>query len=115
MTARKAGPLLVQVYDPPMCCPSGVCGADVDKNLVAFAVSLKWLQMNGVQVERFNPSHQFDAFADNPLVTRTVNEKGIECLPLILVNGEIVSAGTYPNRHELADMIGLGHGAAAHQ
>ena len=98
-----------------MCCSSGVCGADVDKNLVAFAASLQWLKMNGVRVERFNPSHQFDAFADNPVVVKAVNEKGMECLPLILLNGEIVSAGSYPSRHELAALVGLGHAATAHQ
>lgn len=111
MTAKTTESL--QVYDPPMCCSSGVCGADVDKNLVAFALSLKWLQMNGVQVERFNPSHQFDAFADNPVVVKAVNEKGMECLPLILLNGEIVSAGKYPSRLELGALVGLGHPTAA--
>ena len=97
----------IQVYDPPMCCSSGVCGAEVDSHLVNFAVSLQWLGMNGVQVERFNPLHQYDAFAANASVTKTVNEKGIECLPLILVNGEIVSTGSYPSRLELADLVGL--------
>lgn len=98
----------IQVFDPPMCCSSGVCGAEVDSNLVNFAVSLQWLKMNGVQVERFNPLHQYDAFAAHAVVTKAVNEKGIGCLPLILLDGEIVSSGSYPGRLELGDMIGLG-------
>ena len=91
-----------------MCCSSGVCGAVVDSNLVNFAVSLQWLGMNGVQVERFNPLHQYDVFAANEIVTKAVKEKGIECLPLILLDGEIVSSGSYPSRLELSDMAGLG-------
>jgi len=58
--------------------------------------------MKGVQVERFNPSHQYDAFARNPVVVKTVNEKGTDCLPLIVLNGKIVSSGRYPDRRELA-------------
>ena len=98
----------IQIFDPPMCCSSGVCGAEVDNNLVNFTVSLQWLKMNGVQVERFNPLHQYDVFAANAVVTKAVNEKGIECLPLILLDGEIISSGSYPSRLELSDMAGLG-------
>jgi hypothetical protein len=84
-----------------------VCGAEVDSNLVNFAVSLQWLGMNGVQVERYNPLHQYEGFAANAVVTQAVNEKGIECLPLILLDGEIVRSGSYPTRLELGAMVGL--------
>jgi hypothetical protein len=99
----------IQIFDPPMCCSSGVCGAEVDSNLVKVAVSLQWLKMNGVQVERYNPLHQYDVFAANAVVTKTVNEKGIECLPLILLDGEVVSSGSYPSQLEMSDMAGLGN------
>jgi hypothetical protein len=69
--------------------------------------------MNGVKVDRFNPLHQYDAFAANATVSKTVNEKGIECLPLILLDGEVVSTGTYPSRLDLVRMIGLGKQEAA--
>lgn len=107
MTALSNTPLKLQIFDPPMCCASGVCGTEVDSNLINFAVSIQWLGMAGVQVERFNPLHQYAAFAANAAVTQAVNEKGIECLPLILLNGQIVSTGTYPSRLELADIVGL--------
>ena len=45
----------VQVFDPPMCCPTGVCGPEVDPTLVCFAADLEWLNTNGVEVERFKP------------------------------------------------------------
>jgi len=68
--------------------------------------------MNGVHVERFNPLHQYDVFSANAVVTKAVNEKGIECLPLILLDGEIISSGCYPSRLELSEMAGLGRQAA---
>jgi len=98
---------LVQVFDPPMCCSTGVCGPKVDKRLVQFAAALEWLRGQGVQVERYNPSQQYDAFVNNATVVHTVNTQGIECLPLILADGEIVSYGCYPSKEELGAMAGL--------
>ncbi|MDH3390414.1 MAG: arsenic metallochaperone ArsD family protein, partial [Desulfobulbaceae bacterium] len=30
----------IEIYDPPMCCPTGVCGPNVDPELVQFAADL---------------------------------------------------------------------------
>lgn len=90
-----------------MCCSSGVCGPSVDERLVAFSASLDWLKSQGVEVARYNPTQQYDAFANNPVVVKTVNERGSDCLPLILLNGAVVSMGGYPERVELAAMAGV--------
>ncbi len=44
----------LQVFDPAMCCSTGVCGPSVDPTLPRFAADLEWLQSKGVQVERYN-------------------------------------------------------------
>ncbi len=98
---------LMQVFDPPMCCSTGICGPKVDKRLVQFAAALEWLRGQGVQVERYNPSQQYEAFVGNATVVNTVNTQGMECLPLILADGEIVSYGRYPGKEDLAVMAGL--------
>ena len=98
---------LMQVFDPPMCCSSGVCGPNVDPRLVQFSAALEWLRGQGVQVERYNPSQQYDAFVGNATVVDAVNTQGIECLPLILADGEIVSYGCYPSQEDLAVIAGL--------
>jgi arsenite methyltransferase len=94
----------VEVFDPPMCCSSGVCGPNVDKRLVQFSAALEWLRGQGVQVNRYNPTQQYDAFVNNATVVNTINTHGTECLPLILVDGEIVSYGGYPSKEDLAVM-----------
>ena len=33
----------LEVFDPAMCCSTGVCGVDVDPVLVQFAADLQWL------------------------------------------------------------------------
>ena len=58
----------VQVYDPPMCCSTGICGPEVDPNLVQFAALLSRLQHRGVAVERYNLGQQPMAFVQNPKV-----------------------------------------------
>jgi hypothetical protein len=96
-----------QVYDPPMCCSTGVCGPQVDPVLPKFMEDFHWLANQGIAVERFNLSQQPQAFAGNPAVKATLAQDGTSCLPLILVNDNIVSKGRYPERDELARLTGL--------
>lgn len=103
----------IEVFDPPMCCSSGVCGPKVDKKLVEFSAALAWLNAQGVEVQRYNAAQQYEAFVSNTKVVKAVNDSGTDCLPLILVDGEIVSHGRYPRKEELATMVGLSGPAAA--
>jgi len=95
------------VYDPPMCCSTGVCGPAVDPVLPRVTADLDWLKRQAVEVERYNLAQQPQAFASNPRVTAALREYGNDCLPLILVDGVIVSRGTYPDRSGLARLAGL--------
>lgn len=97
----------IEVYDPAMCCSTGVCGPDVDPKLVQFAADLAWLKEQGVDVERYNLAQQPDKFADCKSVIDAMGLAGDLCLPLVLVNGEIVSRSTYPNRAALAALAGI--------
>ncbi|MDZ7865982.1 arsenite efflux transporter metallochaperone ArsD [Acidovorax sp.] len=97
----------IQIFDPAMCCNSGVCGVDSDQALVNFAADLRWAQGHGAQIERFNLAQQPVAFADSPPVKRFLETSGIESLPLVLVDGQVVLAGRYPARGELARWAGI--------
>ena len=97
----------VQVFDPPMCCSTGVCGPSVDPQLVRFAADLDWLHRQGVSVERFNLSQQTSAFANDDAVRSALENTGEAALPLLKVDGEIKSSGAYPSRDELAAWTGL--------
>jgi hypothetical protein len=91
----------VKVFDPAMCCSTGVCGPAVDPALVRFAADLDWLAGEGVSVERFNLSQQPDAFVAHAEVTQALREHGEGALPLILVDGRKVIEGAYPSREQL--------------
>lgn len=97
----------LQVFDPPMCCSTGVCGPDPDPVLPRFAADIHWLENQGVVVERYNLAQQPQAFAANETVKAALVQFGNDCLPLILVNDAILSRGVYPTRQELARFVGL--------
>jgi len=100
--------IAVRVFDPAMCCSTGICGPSVDPQLARFAADLDWLESQGVSVERFNLSQQPAAFADDVAVKTALETKGEAGLPLVKVNGEVKSSGTYPSRDELAAWAGVG-------
>ncbi len=95
------------VFDPPMCCSSGVCGPSVDPQLTAFAADIDWLASNGVSVSRYNLAQDPQAFVAHPLVKDMLQREGAACLPLLILNGEIVARGAYPRRQELARLAGV--------
>ena len=97
----------IQVFDPALCCSTGVCGVEVDQVLVGFAADVDWLKQNGGQIERFNLAQQPLAFAENATVKAFLERSGQEGLPLILVDGELALAGRYPRRAELARWAGI--------
>lgn len=97
----------IQIFDPALCCPTGVCGADVDQALVSFSADVAWAEQNGAKIERFNLAQQPVAFADNHTVKTFLERSGDDALPLVLVGGEVAMAGRYPNRGELARWAGI--------
>ena len=97
----------VHVFDPPMCCSTGVCGPSVDPQLVRFAADLDWLHSQGVAVERFNLSAQPGAFAEDAAVRAALEKDGETALPLVKVDDEVKNSGVYPSRDDLAAWAGL--------
>lgn len=100
----------IEVFDPPMCCSSGVCGPNINKALPKFAADLDWLKFKGVTVERYNLARDLRAFASNVTVKGMLAERGEECLPLVLAHGKVVSQGRYPTRAQLASYAGVDAG-----
>jgi len=102
----------IQVFDPALCCNTGVCGTDVDQNLVTFAADVDWAKQNGAQIERFNLSQQPMAFANNAIVKGLLERTGEAALPVTLVDGQLALAGRYPTRSDLARWAGIAAAAA---
>lgn len=101
------------VFDPPQCCSTGVCGPSVDPKLSRLAADLDWLKQQGVEVVRYNLSQQPQAFVDSATVKGLLERRGEDALPVFLLDGEIMSQGSYPDREALAGWAGVTTESAA--
>ena len=95
----------IELFEPAMCCQSGVCGPSVDQQLIDIREDLRWAQHQGAKVTRHNLSSDPDAFVANPKVTGLMSAFGEKSLPALLVDGDIVMHGRYPTRAELAGFL----------
>ncbi len=102
----------LEVFDPPMCCSTGVCGPEPDASLTTFAADLNWLKGQGVQVRRYNLAQEPARFTANPRVKQVVDALGVEGLPVVVIDGRMVSQGEYPSRAQLLEMTNLGGSGA---
>ena len=84
---------VVRVFDPPMCCASGVCGPSVDPELSRFSGDLDWLRRQGVEVQRFNLALQPGAFVEHAHVKAALEARGNASLPLVMIDDRIAVEG----------------------
>lgn len=94
----------LEVFDPPMCCATGICGSSVDPTLVTFASDLEWLKQQGVEVIRHGLSLEPAEFVKNENVKTILGKEGNGCLPIIIFNNKLVSKSCYPSREKLAEI-----------
>ena len=102
----------IKVYDPAMCCATGVCGTDADDTLAQFAAALDKAKKSGVSVDRFTLAHQPEEYVKNTQVKGLLDSEGIDCLPLVFVGDELMTKGDYPSRAALLGKLGIDAGAA---
>jgi hypothetical protein len=95
----------VEVFDPAMCCSTGV--PSVDPKLARFAADLEWLAGQGVTVARATLSQEPEKFMACSLIREAVSTQGAAALPVVLVDGRLRSTGRYPLRAELARWTGI--------
>lgn len=95
------------IYEPALCCETGLCGVNVDPELLRISTALNTLKNEGVVIERYNLNNAPMEFVKSSIVNQYVNEKGVDGLPVVTVNGEIVLAGRYPANDEILTLLDL--------
>lgn len=103
----------IKLFDPPMCCSSGVYGPDPDASLACFAADLQWLQGQGVLVQRFTLTQQPKKFTSEAAIMKAMNTGGAASLPIVMVDDQVVAERQYPSREQLASKLGLITAAAS--
>lgn len=94
-------PADVEMFDPPMCCPTGLCGPTLDQTLLDVSEMVVTLQRENLRVERYQMTSNPNAFLANVDVMKLVREKQMEALPIIVVRGTVVKVGAYPSVDEI--------------
>ena len=95
----------MSIYEPAMCCDTGVCGVNVDPELVRISTVINNLKKNGITIERYNLSSEPMAFVNNNKVKDALDKNGTDRLPLILVDEDIVIEGRYPKNEEIMELL----------
>ncbi len=94
----------IEIFDPPLCCPTGLCGPVIDPALLDISEALLRLgkELSGqVQIDRYLLSQQPGRFMQNPDVARLLKERGVGVLPVTVVNGRVLKTEAYPSYDEL--------------
>jgi hypothetical protein len=91
----------VAFFDPPMCCPTGLCGPTLDQTLLDVSEMIMVLQKEGFRVERYQMASHPQAFLNQPEVMRLVREKQMAALPIVVVRGAVAAEGYYPGLAEI--------------
>ena len=96
----------IEIFDPAMCCSTGVCGPSVDPELARIAADLERLKKAGVAVSRYNLAHNAGAFVENRLVKQLLDDQGPEVLPVTLIDGAVYKTHAHLTRGEIEDLFG---------
>ncbi len=91
----------MQIFEPALCCETGVCGASVDPELLRITTVLDRLKKNGIIIKRFNLNSSPMEFVTNHTINTFINQKGVDALPCVMVDGKIVIEGRYPTNEEI--------------
>lgn len=97
----------MQIFEPAMCCSTGLCGVGVDQELLRISTVLNTLKNNGVNVDRFNLSSAPQEFVANKTVNNYINEKGVDGLPVVVIDDEIAISGRYPSNDEFVTLLNI--------
>src|SRR3990170_3617505 len=91
----------VEFFDPPMCCPTGICGPTIDQTLLDLNEMVMALQAQGVSVARYQMTSHPNAFLSNSDVMKLVREQQMAALPITVVHGKVVKVSAYPTLIEV--------------
>lgn len=95
----------IEIFDPAMCCPTGVCGPSIDPELLRIATVINSLKEKGVFIQRHGLSSEPQDFIANKVISEILQKEGAEVLPVTLVDGEIVKTREYPANEELSKWL----------
>ena len=97
----------IEIFDPAMCCPTGLCGTNINTELMRIAVVIETLKKQGITVTRHNLRDEPQVYVTNLVVNDYLQKYGAEALPITLVDGEVAVSKTYPTTRQMSEWSGV--------
>lgn len=97
----------MQIFEPAMCCSTGLCSVGVDPELLRISTVLNSMEKNGVTVERYNLTNSPQEFITNKVVNNFIKANGVDGLPITVLDGEIIISGRYPKNEEFVKLLNI--------
>ncbi|MGL5694155.1 MAG: arsenic metallochaperone ArsD family protein, partial [Peptostreptococcaceae bacterium] len=87
----------MKIFESAECTIEDTPGSKKDSELMRIHYIINTLRQNGIEVERYNIVYDDTPFVEDKNVYQILNNIGINGLPIIIVNEEIVISGRYPS------------------
>ena len=95
------------IYEPALCCETGVCGVSVDPELLRISTVANTLKKNGVTLQRYNLKNSPQEFVTNTEINKMLNSEGVDSLPATVMDGKIVKTKAYPTNGEIVMWLNI--------
>ncbi|MEI6883920.1 MAG: arsenite efflux transporter metallochaperone ArsD [Bacteroidota bacterium] len=97
----------IEIFDPALCCPTGLCGPNINPDLIRIAAAVETLKRKGVDVVRHNLRDVPQVYVDSKVVNDYLQKHGADALPVTLVDGILEVANGYPSNKQLTEWTGV--------
>lgn len=97
----------IEIFDPAMCCSTGVCGPSIDSDLMRIASLVNSLKEGGFDISRHGLSDEPQVFVSNKTISEILQKEGAEILPVTLIDGEVAKTKAYPTNEELSEWLNI--------
>lgn len=97
----------IEIFEPGMCCPTGLCGPSINTELMRISTVVNTLEKNNVKIKRYNLTSNTKEFIENKMINDLVKENGENILPVTIVGGKIQKKGAYPTNEEFIKWTGV--------
>lgn len=95
----------IEIFDPAMCCVTGVCGPSIDPELLRMATVIHSLQEKGIFIKRHGLANEPQDFISNQVINELLQKEGADILPVTLVDGKVSKTKEYPTNEELSKWL----------
>lgn len=95
----------IEIFDPAMCCSTGVCGPSIDPELMRMATIINSLKEKGIIIKRHGLANEPQDFISNKVINDILQKDGADILPVTLADGEVVKTKEYPTNEELSKWL----------